>query len=39
MNKDTRGIIDFCENRLKQNLLTWLLVLLYLSEFYIYGES
>ena len=28
MNKDTRGSKDFCENRLKENLRTCLLVLL-----------
>ena len=39
MNEDTRGTIDFCENRLKENLLTCLLVLLYLWELYIYGKS
>ena len=32
MNKDTRGTIDFCDNRLKGNLL-------YLLELYIHGES
>ena len=37
MNKDTRGTIDFCENRLKENLPTCLPVLLHLRELYIYG--
>ena len=38
MNRDTRATKDFCKNRLKENLLTCLLVLLYLWELYIYGE-
>ena len=32
MNKDTRGTIEFCENRLKGKLL-------YLWELYIYGKT
>ena len=39
INKDTRGSIDFCENGLKENLLTCLPVLLYLLELYVYGGS
>ena len=39
MNKDTRGTIDFGDNRIRESLLTCLPVLLYLWELHIYGGS
>ena len=39
MNKDTRGTIDFGDNRTRESLLTCLPVLLNLWELYIYGGS
>ena len=38
MNKDTRGTKDFCENGLKENLRTCLLVLLYCESGMFLGK-